>query len=216
MTLAGALVAGCAIGVAGTLVVTGAPRADQLAPAPSSSSVMSERFPFAKSAAEVRLFEASEKSCGLIAATGMRVKLSGGNEERYFKVDYIGGPIEAVQIVDPDSNASATRVMGDLPPYVCWPAMLAQQFERGAPSTATAYMIDSMGSPDGSETEQFVLHMHTQSVEVSNLHLDVEDGLIVGYSGSQPNMQAWVADGDLTYDLTQAERDAIQAAVTNN
>lgn len=214
MLLAGALVAGCAIGVAGTLaMVSSSTHSNQLA---SGASSKSKPYWFAKNSAEIRLFKASEKSCGLISAKGMRVKLKDGGEERYFKVDYTGGRIEAVQLVDAKGKSTVTQIMPDEPPFVCWPAMLAQQFERGAPSTATAYLIDALGRQPISNDETFVLHMHTQSATVSNLYLQVKDGVITGYSGPDAGSTVWVTPGDLTYDLTQAERDAIQAAVANN
>lgn len=211
MPMLGALVIGCAIGVGSTLGFGLLAK-----PANPGSSVTVDKtkpFWFAKNSAEIRLFKASEKSCEAIATKGMRVKLKDGGEERYFKVDYNGAPIEAVQIVDSTGQSAVTRIMPDQPPLVCWPNMLAQQFERGAPSTATAYLIDALGRQPISNDETFVLHMHTQSAEVSNLYLQVKGGMISGYSGPEAGSTVWVTDGDLTYDLTKSERDAIQAAV---
>lgn len=213
MPLVGALVAGCAIGVAGTLAFVGVTTASTATPSPTNT-VLDPAFPAAKTADELIFFKASKASCDLIATKGARFSLStGGSMDIAPMVSDTGEKMQGAIIRDASGALSESLILSDAPAYPCYPDATNQQaLARGADAVAATFLLDV----DKEYPGNYMWHGHMGSWDVTNLHMEVKDGLVTSYSvvGYDYKGMGYVAE--IRYGLTQAEIDEAQQIIFPN
>ena len=177
------------------------------------------RFPLAKTRAEVRLFAASDKSCNLVKTAGMKVAGSDGSSELTGFITFPSGEkgFAAARFrADGSLDETSLNRFSDAPPIVCYPADLSEQAQRKADPLALSFLVDDLGfESDDGEYEQFVFHRHMGSTDLSNVHLDVAKGLVVGYSDFV-GLATYADPGTISYGLTNSELDALSLAFNPN
>lgn len=177
------------------------------------------RFPLAKTRAEVRLFAASDKSCNLVKTAGMKVAGSDGSSVLTGYVSFPTGEkgfAAARFMADGSLDETSLNQFSDAPPIVCYPADLSEQAQRKADPLALSFLVDDLGfESDGGEYEQFAFHRHMGSTDLSNVHLQVAKGLVVGYS-DLGGSASYADPGTITYGLTDSELAALRQAVNPN
>lgn len=207
MPLAGALIAGCAIGVAGTLAFVGAPTASKATPAPTST-VLDPAFPAAKTPDELAVFKASRASCDLINSKGARFTLgAGGSQDVAPVVSDTGEKMQGSIVRDSAGKVVTTWILADAPAYPCYPDATNQQaLARGVDAVAAGFLLET--NPETAGT--YVWHGHMGSSSVGNLHLVVVDGVITQFDEPANDYEGTGYVTDIRYGLTQTELDEAQ------
>ena len=203
-----ALLFGAALGGAGSLALWGGQHSK-----PVAAKHLDARFPGAKTAAELALFKASEASCKLIDQKGLQVKYGDGTHRDYVRVKDSSGLSSYVSaLFDTKGNLKSANLMPNMPPEPCWPKSLNEQIVRAPNSGAAKFLVDYLGQG------AYTLHMHQGSSELSNLGLNVADGLVTNFESTGPSVMggSLVLAKLLSYSVPESERMTIQAAVYPN
>lgn len=212
------LVLGVALGLLGVMGLQSTASTLGLSESTSPAAVNSA-YPEAKTMAEVRLFAASEATCGAITEIGMRVTADDGSSEITVNLaDADAEPEYAVARFSKlgDLVRDSARLFSDGVPVPCMAASLHQQIERKANPAALAFIVDELGvSAETGGIEQFVLHMHRGSAEISNTYFSIQGGHVVGYSDSAAS-NLFAADGSISFDVDPVERAAVRSAIYPN